>query len=147
MMLYMNDGTIKLDTRRIIKRAKEVFGDHSGRQAEMLREWKKRFGDAPAQGHLSKVEAGTKGLSIERLGQLVQLLETNIEYLLGMTNDDAPRTDLEDQVVFGVRSEEERRLLSTFGKEFVKLSPDKQKFVIELIEQISSGGKGPNIIE
>lgn len=147
MMFCMTNGNIELDPYRLIKRQNDVFGDHSGKQADMLREWKKRYGDAPSQGHMSKVEAGMKGLSIERLAQLSDVLETNIEYLLGMIDDDAPLTDLEDQVVFGIRSEEERRLLRVFGKEFLKLPPDKQKFVVELIEQFSSGGKGPNIIE
>lgn len=143
MMFYMTNGTIGLNPKRILKRQSEIFGS----QADFLREWKSRYGSAPSQGHMSKVEAGIKGLSVERMVQLADLLDTNLEYLLGIIDDDAPRTDLEDQVVFSIRSEQERQMLSVLGKEFLKLSPEKQRLVIELIEQFSSSGRGPNIIE
>lgn len=119
MIFIMTDG-IKIVPARVTKLRARLFKS----QQKLADAWRKRFGDAPHQTQLSGLERGTKGLSLERLSQLAELLETNTDYLLGLSDDDKPASDLDDQVVFPVRSEVERKLLNEIGNEFLKLSTD-----------------------
>ena len=67
MMFYMTNGTIKLDISRILKRQEDIFG----KQADFLREWIKRYGSAPSQGHMSKVidASGTVTVNLGKGGK------------------------------------------------------------------------------
>lgn len=138
MMFCMTDS-IRLDTERVTSKRKSIFGS----QPKLIEAWKKRFGSAPHQTQISKVELGTKGMSIERVGQLAELLETNVDYLIGRSDDDKPVSDLEDQVVFSVQTELERKLLDTIGREFLQLAEVDQQTVLELVKRLP---KKPRII-
>lgn len=138
MMLIMTE-VIKLDPDRVKKKRKEVFGS----QRKMIDAWVARFGDSPHQTHISKVEQGVKSLSLERIGQLAELLETNIDFLINRSDDDKPASDLDDQVVFPVRTEAERKLLNEIGTEFMRLSAVDQGLVLELVRKLP---RGPRII-
>lgn len=138
MMLIMTE-VIKLDSDRVKKKRKEVFGS----QRKMIDAWVARFGDSPHQTHISKVEQGVKSLSLERIGQLAELLETNIDFLINRSDDDKPASDLDDQVVFPVRTEAERKLLNEIGTEFMRLSAVDQGLVLELVRKLP---RGPRII-
>lgn len=138
MIFIMTDG-IKIVPARVTKLRARLFKS----QQKLADAWRKRFGDAPHQTQLSGLERGTKGLSLERLSQLAELLETNTDYLLGLSDDDKPASDLDDQVVFPVRSEVERKLLNEIGNEFLKLSTDDQGLVLDLVRKLP---KGPRII-
>lgn len=141
MMFYMTES-IKLDPERVAKKRKAIFKS----QADLVKAWHQRFGDAPHQTHISKVEQGTKGLSLEKVGQLAELIETNVDYLISRSDDDKPSSDLEDQVVFSVYTEKERKLLSAIGKEFLELNEDDQQLALDLISRLGKN-KPPRIIE
>lgn len=65
------------------------------------------------QSHISNIENGDgeKLPSIRALAALAVVLETNMDYLAGLTNDPKPTTDLEDQVVVGVDDPQRRAQL------------------------------------
>src|SRR5687767_10855946 len=131
MMIFMTEG-IRIVPERPFKLRKRLYGS----QPKLVAAWQERFGDAPHQTQISGIENGTKGLSLERLRQLAELLETNTDYLLGLTDDDKPASDLDEQVVFSVRSEEERQRLDTIGREFLALSPEDQELAMKLIVRL-----------
>lgn len=139
MIAFMTDG-IKIVPGRVSKLRKKLYRS----QQNLADVWQDTFGDAPHQTHVSGLERGTKGLSLERLRQLASLLDTNADYLLGASDDDAPSSDLEDQVVFSVRTDAERTALLSIGKNFLTLSEEDKKLVLDLMGRLS--GKGPNII-
>lgn len=140
MMLFMSES-IRIDHERVKKKRISLYKT----QRDLIDRWVERFGDSPHQTHISKVEQGVKSLSLERIGQLAELLETNIDYLLNRSDDDKPASDLEDQVVFPVHSETERKLLNEIGGEFLKLSADDQDLVLELVRKLPKP-KRPRII-
>lgn len=74
-----------------VKRLREDLFDS---QEDFVRAWRERFGSGPHQTHISAIERGEKGLSLERLVQLAELLETTTDYLLGLS-DDPIRSDME----------------------------------------------------
>lgn len=141
MMIFMTD-VIKLDPERVAKKREEMFGS----QTNLVKAWRKRFGKAPHQTHISKVEQGVKGLSVENVGQLAELLETNVDWLMHRSDDDKPVSDLEDQVVFSVRTEEDKKLLNTIGREFLTLNNEDKLLVLDLVARLSNG-KPPRLIE
>lgn len=139
MIARMTDG-IKIVPNRVIELRSRLFRS----QQKLADAWSDRFGDAPHQTQLSGIERGTKGLSLERLSQLAALLETNTDYLLGLSDDDTPASDLDDQVVFSVRSGDEKQRLLTIGKEFLGLSEEDKALVLDLVQRLS--GRNSNII-
>lgn len=138
MILFMTERISKNGERAAALRHK-LFGS----QDKLSAAWEKRYGNAPHQTQISGFERGVKGLSLDRLSQLAELLETNTDYLLGLSDDDKPASDLEDQVVFPVRSEEERKLLDSIGREFLMLSSEDQEAVLRIVKNLP---KKPRII-
>lgn len=63
---------------------------------------KERTGVYIAPSHISGIEQGIRGVSFDKLVLLANVLETSPNWLLGVTDDDAPPSDNEDQVVFTV---------------------------------------------
>ena len=51
------------------------------------------------QTAISGIERGTRYPSVQVLAALAKILGTNTDFLLGLTDDDKPASDLEDQVV------------------------------------------------
>jgi transcriptional regulator with XRE-family HTH domain len=88
------------------------------------------------QTHISQIEKGQKFPSIELLAGLARELETNSDYLLGLTDDDAPHSDLEDQVVIGAQTEEEKEALTEIGKNYKKLCKTGQQLVRQTIREL-----------
>lgn len=140
MITFMTEG-IRIVPDRVYKKRKAIYGS----QQNLVNEWNQRYGDAPHQTHLSGVEKGEKGLSVDRLGKLAILLETNVDFLVGNSDDDKPASDLEDQVVFSVRSDEEREALNIVGSEFLAMTDEDQQLVLDLVNRLS--GKKPRLIE
>jgi len=133
--------SIRIDPMRVIDLRERLYKS----QQKLADAWRERFGSAPHQTQISGLERGTKGISLERLRQLAELLETNTDYLLGLTDDDKPASDPDEQVVFSVRSEDERRHLNTIGKEFLKMAEGDHQLVLDLIKRLSNNK--PRIIE
>jgi transcriptional regulator with XRE-family HTH domain len=96
--------------------------------------------------HISNMETsdGRKLPSVQVLAALAEVLETNTDYLLGLTDDPAPHSDLEDQVVFGTRNESEHRRLREAGKDFLSLPSDDQELALAFIRRLKP--KPPRII-
>lgn len=139
MIVFMTES-IRLNPERVKKKRIEIFGS----QPKLVKAWSERFGDAPHQTHISKVERGIKGLSLEKVGQLAELLETNIDYLILRSDDDKPASDLEDQVVFTVYTEKEKRLLKEIGEEYLTLSDADQQLVLDFVSRLPKDkGKPP----
>ena len=49
-----------------------------------------------SQGHIADIEGGRRKPSLKILVELSQVLETSVDYLLGITNDPSPHADLFD---------------------------------------------------
>lgn len=133
MILFMTDS-LDISPKRVFTLRSKLYKS----QQKLADAWRERFGDAPHQTQISGIEQGTKGLSLERLAQLAELLETNTDYLLGRSDDDKPASDLDEQVVFSVRTEDERRALDAIGREFLKMNDKDQRLVLDMVKRLSS---------
>lgn len=96
------------------------------------------FANGVGQSHLANIENGRATLSVPVLAALAEVLETNTDYLLGLTDDATPHSDLEDQVVVGVKDPAERarlqealNILRTFSEPEQKLYLDMLRMVIK----------------
>lgn len=63
------------------------------------------------QTHVSSIMRGAKLPSLPLAVEIAITLDTNLDFIVGLSNDDAPHADLEDQVVAGVRNAEERQVM------------------------------------
>lgn len=105
------------------------------------------FAEAVRQSHISNLESGdgNKLPSVQVLVALVQILETNADYLLGLTNDDKPASDLEDQVVVGVKDPMQRAVIQELVDAVMALPAEDQTFVLTMVRKIVAPLK-PRII-
>ena len=99
------------------------------------------------QPYLSELErsTGDKLPSARVLAALAVAFETNTDYILGLTNDEKPASDLEDQVVVGVRDPEERKLLQELTDLVRAMPREEQGFVLEVVQRLANQNK-PRII-
>lgn len=96
------------------------------------------------QGAIDHYEKGRNLPNAITLMALADVLETNIDFFLGRTNDDRPPSDLEDQVVVGVANAEERALLQDI-MDTLRVAPQSDKIYIrDLIRKLIP--KPPRII-
>ena len=79
-------------------------------QSELARQMT-AAGEETHPSHISAIEGGRKSMGAAKLAVLARVLETNVGYLLGQSDDDAPPSDLEEQIVIGVRDERSRAVL------------------------------------
>lgn len=106
-MFYMSTG-ITLIADRLVEKRKRANLSQEGLAALVG----KRIGEASFhQTNISAYERGVKTPSLPVFRALAQILDTNMEWLAGETDDDKPSSDLEDQVVVGVKDRQERELL------------------------------------
>lgn len=100
------------------------------------------------QTHVSAMKRGAKFPSVPVLVDLARVLETNADYLLGLTDDDKPPSDLEDQVLVTVRDPEEKALFHELFELLRKKPPEEQRLVLEMVRLMTPkaarivGGKG-----
>lgn len=106
--------------------------------------------DVSRQSHISNIENsdGEKLPSIRVLAALAEALETNVDYLVGLTDDPKPASDLEDQLVIEVGDEEERALLQELFDLIHKRPRDEQRFLADVIRRLAAAPapKAPIII-
>lgn len=102
--------------------------------------------DIARQSHISNIEnsAGDKLPSIRVLAALALALETNMDFLAGLTDDDKPASDLEDQLVIDVRDEEERALLLELFTLIHKRRREEQHFVADVVRRLVSAPPPPS---
>ena len=93
-----------MDTKRIFRnRFLEKRVRIAGTQKEFSDYVKMQTGVYIAPSHISGIEQGRRTVSFDRLVLLASALETSPNWLLGVTDDDAPPSDAEDQVTFTVK--------------------------------------------
>jgi transcriptional regulator with XRE-family HTH domain len=102
--------------------------------------------DLTGQSHVSNIEngVGDKLPSVRMLAALAEVLETNTDYLLGLTNDDKPASDLEDQVVVGVHDRQAREAIQELADLMASRPPEEQQFVLSVVRRLIP--KQPRII-
>lgn len=103
-------------------------------------------GKKGTQSHISNLETSTgdKMPSVQVLRALAIILATNTDYLLGLTNDDRPHGNVDDQVVVTIEDPSERRLVQE-AAETLKLAPKEDKeYIVGLIRRLVP--KPPRII-
>lgn len=87
--------------------------------------------------------------SVPVLAALAYVLETNADYLLGLTDDDRPASDLDDQVVVAVTDPLERSAIQEIMDALVRAPSSDKQFLAEMIRRVLPkppriiGGAGP----
>ncbi len=87
------------------------------------------------QGHVSNIERDNRSPSIELLRALAVVLETNTDYLLGLTDDDRPPSDLEDQVVVTVEDPHDRMLVQEIADLLVRAPSHERAYIADLVRR------------
>lgn len=90
------------------------------------------------QTHVSKLASGAKLPSLQVLAKLVEILETNADYILGLTDDDKPASDLDDQVVIGVKDPARRRLVQEVCSLLTEMSDEDAEIIWRMARRIGS---------
>lgn len=133
-MFYMSTG-ITLVPDRLAGKRKRANLSQEGLAALVG----KRIGEPGFhQTNISSYERGAKTPSLPVFRALAQVLETNMEWLAGETNDDKPASDLEDQVIAGVRDPEERDLLQEMMNLLQSVSPEDRRYIAGLVRRLAS---------
>ena len=89
------------------------------------------------QTHVSAIKRGAKLPSLPLANQLVRTLGSNLDYLVGNTDDDKPASDLSEQIVVGVKDVEARQRVQQIVDAVVEMTEEEQRFVLELIQRIT----------
>lgn len=97
------------------------------------------------QGHVSNIERDNRSPSIELLRAMAVVLETNTDYLLGLTDDDRPPSDLEDQVVVTVEDPRDRALVQEIADLLARAPSDERTYVAGLVRRLLMPAR-PHII-
>lgn len=113
-------------------------------QEKFVQYMEEMFGSSIHQTSLSAIELGEKYPTVENLALLARALETNTDYLLGLTDDDRPHSQLDDQVIVTVEDPVERRMLQDALEMLAKASPDDKEYIVGLIRRLAP--KKPRII-
>ncbi len=99
-----------------IKRLRAELGLKQSDLIDML----PKYGQHLSQSHLSSLERGVRSVSVEGLIALAFALDTTTDYLTGLTDDPAPRVDLDEQVLLAetnpVRREYLQRMLTSIER-------------------------------
>lgn len=84
---------------------------------------------------LYKLRSGQRPrMSADLLGKLAQALNCSVDYLLGMTDNEAPYAA--DQVSFTVEDASTRARLREFGEVYLALSASDQEFALDVIHRL-----------
>jgi len=112
------------------------------RQEELSQAVHDMLGDGKtgSQPHISNMENSDgekqKLPSVQVLRALAVILKTNTDYFLGLTNNDRPFGDLEDEVVVTVEEPNERRLVQEVAEVLAEASAADKEYVAGLIYRI-----------
>lgn len=96
------------------------------------------FGVRVKQSTLSGYESsgGNELPSVPVLAALAYVLETNADYLLGLTDDDRPASDLDDQVIASVADPVERETIQEILDALVRAPVEDRHFLAKMIRRI-----------
>lgn len=98
------------------------------------------------QTNISSYERGSKTPSLSVFRALAQILETNMEWLAGETDDDKPSSDLEDQIIIGVKDPAERALLQEMMDIMLAASSEDRRYIAGLVRRLAAAPKPPTPI-
>lgn len=104
-------------------------------QSELARQMT-QAGSRTIPSHISALERGDRGLGTKKLTTLAQVLETNPNYLLGLSDDDSPPSDQEEQVVVAIRDERSRELIQEAINLLAARPYKDQLFLIEVFRRL-----------
>lgn len=113
-------------------------------QAGLAREVSTKFGIELTQGAVSHIETGRKQPSVEVLIALARLLNTSVDFLVGLRDDDVPPGGWEDEVAFPVRDKEVKAIATELVSILNQASSEDMSFYLDVIRKMS--GKPPRII-
>jgi transcriptional regulator with XRE-family HTH domain len=99
----------------------------------------KRYNLSVTQGHISAVERNEKNFSIEVTIAVAQLLDTSLDYLVGLTDDPSSREQMEDQVILSERDPVRREKLQRLFNAIEKLPASKRDAYWQMIETLHLG--------
>ena len=88
------------------------------------------------QSQVSTLENGGSLPSVMGLRALAIALETNTDYLLGLTDDDRPPAILDDQVIATVTDKEERTLIQDALDVLARADHAEKLYVVDLIHRL-----------
>jgi transcriptional regulator with XRE-family HTH domain len=117
-------------------------------QLELAKRVKEYLGDSGQayQSQIGNMENSNSPAmpSVQVLRALALILETNTDYLLGLTDDDRPVGNLDDQVVAVVENPEERKVVQEMVDLVASASRDDKLYIAGLVRRILP--KKPRII-
>lgn len=120
MMIDMAED-IEFRRDRFIEALRDLgYADLS--QEELAAEYRARTGRPMHQTTVSGLLRGTRKPSREALGQWASFLGTSVDYLLGVTDDPRPPSDMEDQVVVPVFDHRRRAQLQDLTQTLAQMS-------------------------
>jgi transcriptional regulator with XRE-family HTH domain len=91
------------------------------------------------QSHLSAIERGSRGLSIEFLIPLAKALDTSTDYLTGLTDDPTPRVTLNEQVILSVTDPVRRDHVQRILDNIERLAPDTRDRYYDILQTLALG--------
>jgi len=123
--MFFMTTSITLQPERLVDKRKAANLSQEGLAALV----RKRLGDPTFhQTNISGYERGTKTPSLPVFRALAQVLETNMEWLAGETDDDKPSSDLEDQVVVGIEEPEDRAMIQEMMNLLASANSDERRY-------------------
>lgn len=95
-------------------------------------------GKKGSQGHISNLEnsRGDKLPSVPVLRALAQILHTNTDYLLGLTDNYRPFGDLEDEVVVTIEDAAQRKIVQQVAEALANASLEDKEFVAGIVKRL-----------
>lgn len=104
-------------------------------------------GKPGSQSHISNLEnsSGEKLPSVQVLWALAVILKTNMDYFVGITDNERFYGDMEDEVVVTVEDPKERRLIQELAETVADASPEDKEYIASLVYRILP--KKPRFIE
>lgn len=118
-----------------VRRLRDDLQMQQGELAEALRQ----FGATMNQSHLSQVERNEKGVSVETLGALADILQTSADYLIGLTDEPMPYGDMQEQVLLVEKDPERRAMLQRLFSSIERLAPDAKDEYYRALEVMYAG--------
>jgi transcriptional regulator with XRE-family HTH domain len=88
--------------------------------------------------HISAIERGEREPSLTLLAVLCEVLGTNPGYLLGLTTDQNPHSDWEDQVIAGVEDPSKRQELQNLVDSLKEMSLEDICWVSGLVKRLKA---------
>jgi len=123
-----------IDGRRILKLRTELKMLQSDVVAAV-----EKHGVALGQSHYSALERGVKSVSVETLIALAFVLDTTTDYLTGLTDDPAPRADLDDQILLVETDPMRREYLQRMFTAIERMPVERRDKLWNLISTLYTG--------